>query len=270
MKHIHNLYQKHLFLEDVYTVARRLADFMAANWAEDEYVGDMCGKIGKDLTVIKDALDVSSTVRSEYIPLLHAADDKREEAYESFVDYLQGIAAYPLHMDQSNAAKRILAVFVSHGLRLTSFSYSKKTAVLDAVLSELARPEYTADIKLLKVGDGIENIQKRHDEYEELYRRKVASETSVAYTTTLDSRKNVLYFTKAVLWYIDSRYSGEKNSPVTALQIDDINTIISDITTYARSRATRRKNGEREVIDGNDGDAPEASADAVLQTVDER
>jgi hypothetical protein len=42
------------------------------------------------------------------------------------------------------------------------------------------------------------------------------------------------------------------------------------ITISVWSRATRRKNGEREVIDGNDGDAQEASADAVLQTVDER
>jgi predicted nucleotidyltransferase len=156
------------------------------------------------------------------------------------------VLTYTYHIDENmvQAAQVLEKIIQTRGFSLHAFGYAEETLSLKNLLEDFKTPAVKQAIATINAQLWVEWVEKAQKDFEELYQQKVATEATEDLPQLSATRKDLMRYLNRLLSYleINSEIKPEKFKPVVA----EIDEIIVDVMTIARSRKSRAKNNKEE------------------------
>jgi len=174
-------------------------------------------------------------------PLTERLSAINESVDRLFLGFRKCVDAFQYHWedDKREAAERLVNVIRRHGWSLYRFGYTKQSAATNALLSELDKEPSSADVTLLAMQEWTERMKSGQQEFEGTLNQREALD-AIEKPVLLETRKQVYADLSASLNYLESMAEFNATPEMEEL-INTINEVITNVTTSAKARRTRRE-----------------------------
>ena len=191
----------------------------------------------------RSALVLSATRKdgSDFTDPLRLADAARDAAFISLRNFATTWSTTPTaSAGMSAAAARLVQIFTHHGNTLYTLGYAQETAKINELITDLRSPAATADLTTLSLTALFAELVSKQQEFEILMADKIATESGQNLPTINQHRPQLERYLNLLLAAIEA---AAEIQPSAALSkwIDEINDIITVITTPALARRTRQE-----------------------------
>lgn len=232
------IYDSYLNFKEVYTLGLRLIALIAVRLANDTIITMQIDKIKLLLAVFEGMLKDSK--RNPHTETLHEKDMERHEDFDCIVNNLKSANHKRRLPAAQKAAKGILAVVEKYRESILHLGFVKKTATIRAFLKEIGQEENAGNIAILEMQGMIDNLAASNDAFEQEYQLKAEYDANWTYADLVKTSNEVIDRLKSCMSRVDTL--AMDNPGVYDQLIAEINVIITDMLTVARSRKTRAAN----------------------------
>ncbi len=179
---------------------------------------------------------------SDFTGLLFTGDVKRDDGFISLRDYTRSEchSADPARVE---AALKVYEAVVNVGTTIYKLGYVDETAKLEALFSELDKPEMQAALQAIEATGRYETLKAAQLEFEATYKDKTITESEINYPLVKDSKIKIAKALNWLLSYVEA--NAELNTDGFVKAESEIDEIITDIVTIARARKTRDSNSKK-------------------------
>ena len=197
--------------------------------------------LGKDVTRIRQA--ITALRFNKKIKSVAEAAAQREDSFVGFKDYIESSRR---RRDEAikEAHAAIWAILEAVGTQLYRLGYVEQTAKLEALFSELDKPENQAYLLTLRADDYYAELKESQEDFLTLSGEKRTEDELQQYPSLDTSKSTAVPHVNAFLSIVGVMQEvseGDEKEQFNSL-IDKLNIIIADIMTVARARKTRKEN----------------------------
>jgi hypothetical protein len=226
-----------LTLKEIDVLASRAIHALESSLAGDGYIQHQIAGLQKTLKVIEATF--ARNRRSGFTTAIREKNRCRRKAYRGVLGYLDAMAdVYGVWPEKRSAALQVLEVIGKSCRGLDRLSYVEQSAAMMALLSKLKAEKLQKPIAILGVTECVEQLDAAQNEFEATYLQKVESEKRHASALTAQAREESILRLGWCLQYVESLAFDQTEK--YARLVDDLNTIIGDVTMVARIRQTRK------------------------------
>lgn len=220
---------------EIYTFNERCIQCIKESNINDNFIAQILQQIVGYIAQLVKALGRS--LKSEFTPELLNSDEVRDKAFIGFRDFVK---AFCNNSDKQKvkAANKLIDIIENQGWSLFKYSMSKETASLQALFGELEKPDAQSAMSTIGALPWFDDLKNAQTAFETIYQSKVAKDTEIDIPLARESVKWLRFYLKGLLNYIEINAI---LNPTTYKPISDkLDTIITDVTTVARARQTRK------------------------------
>ncbi len=223
--------------DELYTLSDRTVQCMNDSGLEDPFNDKVTECLVSNNADLSKA--IGRNLKSELTPEILSADEKRDKCFVGMRDYVYAFRN-STNQSKAEAANRLSAKIENQGWTLYRLSLPKQTASMNALFAELDKPESQADIATLAATDWYADAKNSQTNFESVYQTKVNKESEVNIPLMKESTRYIRFFLKGLYSYIEVN---TELTPATYKVISDkLDKIITDVSTIARARQTRKIN----------------------------
>ncbi len=227
-------------------LAKRILDILNDANFEDTFIQKVTTLVENDNSEIKKSLNRDSS--SNYTEQLEAKDDERDDCFMGFRDYVKASMSRRKY-GVKEAAEKLIKLIKKHGWTLYDSGYSEQSAKMELLIQDLKTEE--AVNAILKIGGGMwyEDLANSHNEFEELYNKKLEEKTGEEIQLIRKAKRNL---GRHLSILVDSLNILEEVTPnITNAISEPIDEAIKDVMATARARKTRKENNTEETEEAN-------------------
>ncbi len=202
--------------------------------------------------ILKPKLDQSNNIllnsidKSQFNKLTQELSDrdvKRDKAFVAFRDYCKASSNFNDSSIQ-NAGKKLVELIERFGWTLYMDGYAAQSARLESLFNEIDTKGYEVDLKAINAIQWYQNLKNEQQSFESTYRAKNDLNIEKAQYRIRVSREEVVSYLRPLLTYVEVMSKIQKGKYLQAEE--QMNAVISDIMSVARSRQTRNENQDEE------------------------
>lgn len=201
------------------------------------------------LQIDLDLLNVALTAvrKNELIEEVSEADAVVDDMFLAFRDTVE-VGKRRRDKASVMAYQRVWRVLEKADLRLYRLGYAEKAGKLSALLAELDKPEFQADIALLRATELYNDLKLVESEFDSLYSSKLDADNQRKYPTLAEAKSKIVPHINILLGTISvlEESPGDADPAVIVDMIDKINSITTEIMATAKARKTRNENRKKE------------------------
>ena len=226
----------------------------------------LLGLLQIDLDLLNAAL--TAVRKNELIEEVAEADAVLDDMYLTFRDTVD-ICKRKRDKESAMAYQRLWRVLEKADLRLYRLGYAEKAGKLSALLNELDKPEFQADIALLGVTEAYSDLKLAESEFDGLYNSKLDFDNQQKYPTLAKAKSQIVPHINILLGTISvlEESPGDADPAVVADLVEKINGIINEIMATAKARKTRNENRKKEEEEAQAAAHAAANADANSNSI---
>ncbi|MEL6560491.1 MAG: DUF6261 family protein [Bacteroidota bacterium] len=201
------------------------------------------------LQIDLDLLNVALTAvrKNELIEEVAEADAVLDDMFLAFRDTVE-IGKRKRDKASVMAYQRLWNVLEKADLRLYRLGYSEKAGKLSALLNELDKPEFQADIALLRASEFYSDLKFAESEFDSLYNSKLDVDNKKKYPTLAKAKSQIVPHINILLGTISvlEESPGDADPAAVTALVEKINGTTTEIMATAKARKTRNENRKKE------------------------
>ncbi|TRX72302.1 DUF6261 family protein [Carboxylicivirga sp. M1479] len=225
-----------LFSSEFYTLVKRIITAIENSSIDEATKSMLKSRLLQQLIIFDEALN-----RKKTNPLTEKLEQLDDERDNLFMGLRTSAEALTYHWDETikEAANYIVEVIRRNGWTMHHSGYTAQSASSNALISELQKEPAATHIATSTLGEWLSNFSKCQNDFENtsVERVKLDTEDKPIVSTT---RKMLYGDLKSTLSYLETMAEFNSTSELENL-IGNINEIITDVTSSAKARKTRRE-----------------------------
>lgn len=184
--------------------------------------------------------------KSPHTAILLEKDERRDEVFKGLRNFT---TAHLYHPQESirGAAHTLIELIKQHGYSLYRYGYQKESAAIHSLLNELAKPENNELVSRIAAQEWVASLTTAQNDFESCYSNRVAEEGKEIVEPSTEMRKQVIESLEKLLMYVETQLFISEMPDTWGSLSSNLQRIISDTNTVARTRRTRKENKEPEV-----------------------